>query len=44
MILDENGDREPDFWVMDMNPTTGIFERMAELINGEDRSRVMKNI
>lgn len=34
--MDNNADREPDFLIMDMNPTTGIFEKMAEVLNTDD--------
>ena len=33
VILDNMGDREPDFWVMDMDPITGKFEKVTELVN-----------
>ena len=33
VILDNMGDREPDFWVMDMDPNTGKFEKVTELVN-----------
>ncbi|CAD5126154.1 DgyrCDS14322 [Dimorphilus gyrociliatus] len=36
IVLDGNADREPDFWIMDMNPATGIFEKMAEVLNTDD--------
>ena len=39
IILDTEGDREPDFWVMDMVPN-GTFVKIAEVINREDGERV----
>ena len=39
-VLDEKGDREPDFMVMDMNPISGEFEKMTEVFNTDDGGRV----
>ena len=33
VILDDNGDREPDYWITDMDPATGMFVRVAEVLN-----------
>ena len=33
VVLDDNGDREPDFWITDMDPKTGAFVKVAEVIN-----------
>jgi hypothetical protein len=33
VILDANGDREPDYWITDMDPETGAFVKIAELTN-----------
>ena len=32
-MLDANGDREPDYWISDMDPATGIFRRIADILN-----------
>ena len=32
VILDEFGDREPDYWITDMAPN-GSFIRIAEILN-----------
>jgi hypothetical protein len=31
-ILDDNGDREPDYWITDMAPN-GTYIKVAEVIN-----------
>ena len=38
--MDKRGDRDPDYWITDLNPTTGIFERLSELVNTFDNTRV----
>ena len=40
IILDNNGDREPDYWITDMDPKTGIFEKLAEILNTDVEGRV----
>jgi len=40
VVLDNNGDREPDYWISDMDPTTGIFVRIAEVLNTDNGERV----
>ncbi|ELU17880.1 hypothetical protein CAPTEDRAFT_101739, partial [Capitella teleta] len=30
VVLDDGGDREPDYWITDMNPYTGYFVKIAE--------------
>lgn len=44
VILDENGDREPDYWILDLNPETGKFEKTAEVVNLKDGRRVAVDI
>jgi len=39
VVLDDRGDREPDYWAMDMHPN-GTFVRVAERVNREDGSMV----
>ena len=39
VILDENGDREPDYLITDM-AANGSFIKIAEVINTEDGERV----
>jgi len=41
VVLDYNGDREPDYWISDMDPTTGIFIRIAEVLNTDNGGRVL---
>ena len=33
VVLDLYGDREPDFWITDMDPDTGAFVKIAEVKN-----------
>ena len=33
VVLDLYGDREPDFWITDMDPDTGAFVKIAEIKN-----------
>jgi len=40
VVLDNNGDREPDYWISDMDPTTGIFVKIAEVLNTDNGIRV----
>ena len=42
-VLDENGDREPDYWIMDMN-ADGIFVVQAQTLTLDDGSKVIKLI
>ena len=44
MVLDENGDREPDYWISDMDPETGFFHKIAEVLNTDDGIRVRRLI
>ena len=39
VILDEFGDREPDYWITDMAPN-GTFIKVAEVINVDLQTRV----
>lgn len=39
MILDQNADREPDYWVMDM-AENGSFIRIAEYVTYDTSSKV----
>ena len=39
IILDQNGDREPDYWITDMMPN-GTFVKIAEVLNTDIGSRV----
>ncbi len=39
IVLDANGDREPDYWINDMMPD-GTFVRIAEVLNTDDGARV----
>jgi len=39
VILDKNGDREPDYWIMDMAPN-GTFIKVAEVLNIDMNNRV----
>jgi len=41
VVLDDNGDREPDYWISDMDPTTGIFLKIAEVLNTDNGERVL---
>ena len=40
VVLDNNGDREPDYWISDMDPASGIFLRIAEVLNTDNGERV----
>lgn len=42
LVLDAYGDREPDYWVTDMNPYTGAFVKIAEVLNKNLGTRVRK--
>ena len=44
VILDANGDREPDYWILDLNPQTGKLEKIAEVVNLKDGRRVSVEI
>jgi len=39
VILDEYGDREPDYWITDMAPN-GTFIKIAEILNLDLNERV----
>ena len=39
VVLDYNGDREPDYWITDMVPN-GTFIKIAEVLNGDVGKRV----
>jgi len=39
VILDEFGDREPDYWITDMAPN-GTFIKVAEILNIDLKTRV----
>jgi len=39
VILDNNGDREPDYWITDMAPN-GTFIKVAEVLNVDMKNRV----
>ena len=38
-VLDQNGDREPDYWIMDMD-ADGIFVVQAQILNTDSGARV----
>lgn len=40
IAFDALGDREPDYWVTDLDPKTGIFEKVAEVLNTDMGRRV----
>ena len=40
VVLDEFGDREPDYWILDMEPATGVFLKIAEILNSDNGQRV----
>ena len=42
VVLDEYGDREPDYWIMDMEPATGVFLKIAEILNTDSGGRVTR--
>jgi len=39
VILDKNGDREPDYWITDM-ALNGTFIKVAEVLNIDLNNRV----
>ena len=43
VVLDDGGDREPDYWITDMNPYTGYFVKIAEILNKDLGVRVSCN-
>ena len=43
-MLDNKGDREPDYWITDMDPITGTFVKIAEVLNTDNGARVMLEI
>ena len=43
VILDEYGDREPDYWITDMAPN-GTFVKVAEILNLDLNDRVSNSI
>ncbi|XP_077996444.1 atrial natriuretic peptide receptor 1-like [Glandiceps talaboti] len=43
VLLDEYGDREPDFWITDLQPN-GIFEKMSEVVNLDDGTRIFRQL
>lgn len=43
VILDEFGDREPDYWITDMAPN-GTFIKIAEVVNLDLDQRVSSRI
>ena len=42
-ILDQNGDREPDYWITDMDEN-GLFVKIAEVINIGPGERVRNSL
>ena len=44
VVLDALGDREPDYWITDMDPTDGAFVKIAEVLNTGDGARVGLNL
>ena len=40
VVLDDKGDREPDYWVTDMNPGDGSFRISAKVENTDNGGRV----
>ena len=39
LVLDSNGDREPDYWITDML-NDGSFVKIAEVLNTDNGERV----
>lgn len=39
VVLDSNGDREPDYWLLDM-AANGSFIKIAEILNYDSGVRV----
>ncbi|ELT96323.1 hypothetical protein CAPTEDRAFT_189897, partial [Capitella teleta] len=44
LVLDDLGDREPDYWISDMNPFTGSFVKIAEVLNKDLGVRVNDHV
>lgn len=40
IVLDDSGDRDPAYWITDMDPTGGSFARIAELVHSSNGTRV----
>ena len=40
VVLDDNGDREPDYWISDMDPSSGLFIKISEVLNTDSGGRV----
>ena len=43
IVLDDKGDREPDYWISDMVPN-GTFVKIAEILNIEGGGRVSNSL
>ncbi|KAK2151074.1 hypothetical protein LSH36_376g01001 [Paralvinella palmiformis] len=41
VVLDENGDRDPDYWITDMAPN-GTFIKIAEILNGDGATKIFR--
>ena len=39
-VLDRNGDREPDYVILDVDPEIGLFVKIAEVQNRDNGLRV----
>ena len=40
VVLDEQGDREPDYWITDLDPWEGSFVKIAEVLNTDNGKKV----
>ena len=40
VVLDDKGDREADMMITDMDPVTGVFEKITEVLNTDNNKRV----
>ncbi|XP_077978153.1 atrial natriuretic peptide receptor 1-like [Glandiceps talaboti] len=43
VLIDEFGDREPDYWISDLQPN-GLFVKIAEVLNLENGTRIMRQL
>ena len=44
VVLDQTGDREPDYWIMDVDPGRGSLVKIAEVLNRDNGERVTRTV
>ncbi|XP_070573591.1 atrial natriuretic peptide receptor 1-like [Ptychodera flava] len=43
LLIDEFGDREPDYWITDLQPN-GAFEKISEVLSLENGTRIVRHV